>query len=123
MSETDSGYEKLLKRIELLEARLNKFEKQDFKLKIKNKKLVTELNSDEPIMYQEFSILKVEADYIIAVFSNPDEDMTTTQKFDSDQWEKLVTQIKAKDNGDTLTIFDYSAGPLVMKDGELWKLQ
>lgn len=123
MSETDSGYEKLLKRIELLEARLNKFEKQDIKLKIKNKKLVTELNSDEPIMYQEFSILKVEADYIIAVFSNPDEDMTTTQKFDSDQWEKLVTQIKAKDNGDTLTIFDYSAGPLVMKDGELWKLQ
>lgn len=123
MSETDSGYEKLLKRIELLEARLNKFEKQDIKLKIKNKKLVTELNSDEPIMYQEFSILKVEADYIIAVFSNPDEDMTTTQKFDSDQWEKLVTQIKAKDNGDTLTIFDYSAGPLAMKDGELWKLQ
>lgn len=123
MSETDSGYEKLLKRIELLEARLNKFEKQDFKLKIKNKKLVTELNSDEPVIYQEFSILKVEADYIVAVFSNPDEEMTTTQKFDSDQWEKLVTQIKAKDNGDTLTIFDYSAGPLAMKDGELWKLQ
>lgn len=122
MSETESDYAILLKRIELLEARLDKFEKNEIKSRAKKKKPVADLNSDEPVLYQEFTILKVEADHIITVFSNPGEDMTTTQKFDSDQWEKLTTQLKAKDNGDTLTVFDYSAGPLAMKDGELWKL-
>lgn len=122
MSETDSEYVKLKKRIELLEARLDKFEKHEMKSKGKKKKLVPDLNSDEPVMYQEFTILNIEADYVIVVFSNPGENMTTTQRFDSDQWEKLVTQLKAKENGDTLTLFDYSAGPLAMKSGELWKL-
>lgn len=120
--EIDNNYEKLKKRIELLEARLDKFEKGEAKAKVKKKKPVADLNSDEPVMYQEFTILKIEADYVIVVFSNPGEDMTTTQRFDSDQWEKLTTQLKAKENGDTLTVFDYSAGPLAMKSGELWKL-
>lgn len=118
-SEKDKKYDKLLKRIELLEARLEKFEKGAAKNK---KKQVKNPTSDEPLLYQEFNILKVEPDYVITVFSNPSEDMTTTQKFNSDQWNKLLTQLKAKDNGDTLTVFDYSAGPLAMKDGELWKL-
>lgn len=121
-SETDKKYEKLLKRIELLEDRLNKFEKGEGKIRTKKKKLTADPTNDEPVLYQEFTVLKVEADYVITVFSNPGEDMTTTQKFDSDQWNRLVTQLKAKDNGDTLTVFDYSAGPLAMKSGELWKL-
>ena len=120
MSDSEIDTKELLKRIELLEARLDKFEKSEGKAK--KKKPTVDLSSDEPVLYQEFDILKVDADYIIAVFSNPGEDMTTTQKFDSDQWDKLLTQLKAKENGDTLTVFDYSSGPLAMKDGELWKL-
>lgn len=122
MSDLDSDkvYETLIKRIELLEARLDKFEKLELKSKKKKKQI--DINNDEPVLYQDFSVLKVEADHVIVVFSNPGEDMTTTQRFDSDQWNKLVTQLKAKENGDTLTIFDYSAGPLAMKKNEEWNL-
>ena len=121
MSDVEYTNNELLDMIKKLQLRVDKLEKGEGKIKKKK-------NSPEPIqdyeltLYKEFTILKVESDHIIVLFSNPEEDVASTQRFDEQQWNKLCDQLKAKDNGDTLVIHDYSAGQVIMKTGENWIL-
>jgi hypothetical protein len=120
--EPNIDYDTLLKKMKSLEERLEKLEKYEKRpIKKKNSKS-SNYSNDETILYKEFNILKIESDHVIALFSNSDDEMTVTQKFDSDQWNKLVTQLKAKDINDTLKVFDYSSGPIAIKNNEVWEI-
>lgn len=78
---------------------------------VKKRKPTPLITNTEPEKFDEMIIHPVDGDIVNCTFVNDAAgEVTSTIKFNKDQWNKLVEQLGAKENGDSLVISDYDMG-------------